>query len=85
MRCVLPRPTWLAIVKVKSKLLIGRSRSIQIHCCAWHCRGWVYRIAGLPEEAIRSFERAIRMSPIDPLLHLTFAGMGYRLYRASSL
>ena len=44
---------------------------------AWHCRGWVYRIAGLPEEAIRSFERAIRMSPVDPLLHLTFAGMGY--------
>ena len=35
----------------------------------WHCRGWVYRIAGLPEEAVRSFERAMRMSPLDPLLH----------------
>ena len=34
---------------------------------AWNCRGWVYRLAGLPEEAIRSFERAIRMSPVDPL------------------
>jgi adenylate cyclase len=44
---------------------------------AWYARGWVYKIAGLPEEAVRSFERAIRMSPIDPLLHLTFAGMGY--------
>ena len=33
---------------------------------AWSCRGWVYRTAGLPEEAVRSFERAIRMSPIDP-------------------
>ena len=43
---------------------------------AWGCRGHVYRVAGLPEEAVRSFERAIRMSPIDPLLHLTFAGMG---------
>ena len=43
---------------------------------AWHGRGWVYRIAGLPEEAVRSFERAIRMSPIDPLLHSTFVGMG---------
>ena len=41
------------------------------------CRGWVYRIAGLPEEAIRSFERAIRMSPVDPLLHRSFAGMGH--------
>ncbi len=44
---------------------------------AWNGRGWVYRIAGLPEEAIRSFERAIRMSPVDPRLHLTFVGMGF--------
>jgi adenylate cyclase len=44
---------------------------------AWNARGWVYRNAGLLEEAIRSFERAIRMSPVDPLLHLTFGGMAY--------
>jgi hypothetical protein len=31
---------------------------------------------GLPEEAVGSFERAIRMSPIDPLLHRAFAQMG---------
>jgi adenylate cyclase len=43
---------------------------------AWHARGWVYRTAGLPEEAVRSFERAIRMSPIDPLQHHVFVGMG---------
>jgi adenylate cyclase len=42
---------------------------------AWHSRGQVYRIAGLLEEALRSFERAIRMSPVDPRLHLTFGGM----------
>ncbi|MCA1549774.1 tetratricopeptide repeat protein [Bradyrhizobium sp. BRP19] len=45
----------------------------------WSCRGQVYRIAGLYEEAIRSFERAIRMSPVDPRLHLLFAGMGSAL------
>jgi adenylate cyclase len=44
---------------------------------AWYCRGWVYRNAGLAEEAIQSFERAIRMSPVDPLLHRSFTGMGY--------
>jgi adenylate cyclase len=44
---------------------------------AWHFRGWVYRNAGRPEEAIQSFERAIRMSPVDPLLHRSFIGMGY--------
>src|SRR5262245_17581146 len=42
---------------------------------AWGCRGHVYRIARLPSEAVRSFERAIRMSPIDPGLHTWFTGM----------
>jgi adenylate cyclase len=32
--------------------------------------------AGLPEEAVRSFERATRVNPVDPMLHVTFAGMG---------
>jgi len=41
----------------------------------WNNRGWVYRIAGLPEEAVRSFERAIRMSPVDPLLYMTLLGI----------
>jgi adenylate cyclase len=43
---------------------------------AWLARGWVHLLAGLPEEALGSFERAIRMSPIDPLLHRAFVGMG---------
>jgi adenylate cyclase len=46
---------------------------------AWISRGWVHRNAGLPEEAIRSFERAIRASPIDPLLYRLFTGMGLAL------
>lgn len=46
---------------------------------AWYARGWVYRTSGLPEEAIRSFEHAMRLSPVDPLLHLMFGGMGMAL------
>jgi adenylate cyclase len=42
----------------------------------WQCRGQVYRIAGLLEEALRSFEHAVRVSPVDPLLHFPFGGMG---------
>jgi len=41
----------------------------------WNSKGHVYRAAGLPQEAVRSFERAIRMSPVDPRLHLAFGGM----------
>ena len=44
---------------------------------AWNGRGWVYRNAGLPEEAVRSFERAIRMSPVDPLLHGRLSGWAW--------
>ena len=44
---------------------------------AWNGRGWVYGIAGLPEEAIQSLERAKRVSPVDPRLHLSFGGMGF--------
>jgi len=50
---------------------------------AWNSRGRVYLIAGLPGEAIASFERAIRMSPVDPRLHLTFVGMAQSLIELS--
>jgi adenylate cyclase len=46
---------------------------------AWHYRGWVYKTAGLPEEAVQSFGRAMRMSPVDPLLHRSLGGMGTAL------
>ncbi len=43
----------------------------------WHGPGWVYRVAGQLEQALPSFERSIRMSPVDPWLHSTLTGMGY--------
>ena len=43
---------------------------------AWSTRGWTYQVAGNPEEAIRSFERAVLLSPFDPLLFVTFTKMG---------
>ena len=47
---------------------------------AWNCRGWVYKVAGQPEEAIRSFERAMRMSPVDPQLYRSVNRDGICLY-----
>src|SRR5262249_16027180 len=46
---------------------------------AWHCRGWVYQVWGLPEEAVRSWERAMRTSPVDPQLHRALVGIGTAL------
>jgi adenylate cyclase len=80
----------LALAAVVSAFMVGDSES-EIEMAdravalnpnsfhAWHSRGWVYEISGLPEEAVRSFERAIRVSPLDPVLHRTFAGMGFAL------
>ena len=70
-------PDTLARASVISAFMVGDSeaeiemadRAVALNpnsWITWNCRGYVYRIAGLPEEAIRSFERAIRMSPVDP-------------------
>jgi len=77
----------LAIAAVTSAYMLGDSeteieivdRAVALNpnsYQAWNCRGWVYKIAGLPEEAIRSFERIIPMSPVDPTLFMAFGGMG---------
>jgi adenylate cyclase len=45
----------------------------------WRNRGWTYKYAGQYEEAIRSFERSIHLSPLDPWNHNKFAGIGFAL------
>jgi len=83
-------PETLARASLTSAFMVGDSeaeiemadRAVALNpnsWITWTCRGQVYRIAGLPEEAIRSFERAIRMSPVDPRLHTTFTGIGQAL------
>jgi len=57
-------------------LLFYRRPPCRFPVDAWYCRGWVYKFAWRPEEALRSFERAMRMSPVDPLQYRVFAGMG---------
>jgi len=46
---------------------------------AWDQRGWTYQRAGQSEEAIQSFERANRLSPIDPMLFARFTGTSVAL------
>ena len=79
-------PDTLAMAALISAFMVGDSeceiemadRTVALNpnsFLAWGSRGQVYRIAGLQEEALRSFERAIRVSPVDPRLHFTFVGM----------
>jgi adenylate cyclase len=83
-------PDTLAWVAITSAFMIGdceteiemADRAVALNpnsFNAWNARGWVHRMAGHPEEGLRSLERAMRMSPIDPRLHRTFAGMGFAL------
>jgi adenylate cyclase len=83
-------PETLARASVTSAYMVGDSeaeiemadRAVALNAnswTTWNCRGHVYRFAGLPEEAIRSFERAIRMSPVDPRLYQTLTGIGQAL------
>ena len=80
-------PDTLAFAAIISAFMIGdcereiemANRAVALNpnsFLAWSTRGHVFIFAGLPEEAIRSFERAIRTSPVDPRLHLMFVGMG---------
>ena len=83
-------PDTLARASITSAYMVGDSeseieladRAVALNAnssTAWSTRGWVYRNAGLPREAIRSFECSVRMSPIDPMLHQSFAGIGLAL------
>jgi adenylate cyclase len=46
---------------------------------AWNHRGQAYLLGGQCAEAVRSFERGIRLSPLDPYLYMSLAGMGFGL------
>jgi len=47
----------------------------------WNQRGYLYQGSGQAEEAIRSFERAIRLSPLDPMNFMAFAGLASAFIR----
>ena len=83
-------PDTLARASVISAFMVGDSeadiemadRAVALNqnsFVTWSCRGHVYRIAGLPEEAIRSYERAIRMSPVGSRQYMTLTGIGVAL------
>jgi adenylate cyclase len=43
---------------------------------AWHRSGWLHAYIREPDTAIQHFERAMRLSPLDPLTFNVFIGIG---------
>ncbi|MGY4232948.1 adenylate cyclase [Bradyrhizobium sp. USDA 4449] len=46
---------------------------------AWSERGWTYRYMKKADEALVSFERAVRLSPVDPKIYDTLTGVASTL------
>ena len=47
---------------------------------AWNARGWVTLMCGEAERAIESFDRMIRLSPLDPLRIGAWNGSSFALF-----
>jgi hypothetical protein len=47
---------------------------------AWYSRGWVSLMCGDGERAVESFERMLRLSPLDPLRIYTWNGISFALF-----
>ncbi len=47
---------------------------------AWHCRGWVSLMCGEGERSVESFDRMIRLSPLDPLRIGAWNGTSFALF-----
>ena len=47
---------------------------------AWYSRGWVAMMCGETEQSIQSFDRMMRLSPLDQLMVLAWNGRSFALF-----
>jgi adenylate cyclase len=60
-----------------ARVLLERALAIDSNCAwAWSRLGWIEAYVDQPAKAIEYFERAIRLSPIDPMNFNNYAGIG---------
>jgi adenylate cyclase len=60
-----------------ARILLDRALAIDTNCAwAWSRLGWLENYADQPLKAIEYFERALRLSPIDPMNFNNYAGIG---------
>jgi adenylate cyclase len=60
-----------------ARVLLERAVVLDPNCAwAWSRLGWIENYADQPHSAIGHFERALRLSPIDPMNFNNYAGIG---------
>ena len=60
-----------------ARILLDRAVAIDPNAAwAWSRLGWVENYSDRPREAIAHFERAIRLSPLDPMNFNNYVGIG---------
>jgi adenylate cyclase len=60
-----------------ARVLLERAVSLDPNCAwAWSRLGWIENYADRPDEAIKNFERALRLSPMDPMNFNNYVGIG---------
>jgi len=60
-----------------ARILLDRAVAIDPNAAwAWSRLGWVENYSDRPREAIGQFERALRLSPLDPMNFNNYVGMG---------
>ena len=60
-----------------ARILLDRAVALDPNAAwAWQRLGWVENYSDRPKQAIEHFERAIRLSPLDPMNFNNYVGMG---------
>src|SRR3984885_4553101 len=60
-----------------ARVLLERAVSLDTNCAwAWSRLGWIENYSDQPERAIANFERALRLSPSDPMNFNNYVGLG---------
>ena len=60
-----------------ARVLLERALALDPNAAwAWSRLGWIENYSDRPERAIESFERALRLSPLDPMNFNNYVGMG---------
>jgi len=66
-----------------ARVLLERAVALDPNAAwAWSRLGWLETYSDQPERALKDFERALRLSPLDPMNFNNYAGMGAAHYVA---